>query len=213
MRQVSAKQKGTQFEQKIKALLERAGLTVETTPDSNDFGVDLLAEYDGYKIAFQCKYCKPGRVVGNQAVQEVVAGRACYHADKCVVVTNGQFTSQAVKQAEFNQVLLVDGGMLLDITVNEDGQIELFDMAFGSEYAASLCRAKLEPCVMQFSLSDLESRYGINRDMILKYLVPAGLPLVKQSGRYSISDIELRLWEEETGSVTYGRRHQYVLKF
>lgn len=212
---MTRRDKGKRFESKIKALLEKAGLEVATTPDSNDFGVDLLTEYDGYKLALQCKYCETGRAIGNQAVQEVVAGRACYAADKCVVVTNGTFTSQAVKQADFNHVLLIDGSMLSDICINEDGDIELFDLMFGPEYKVSLCRARADMLedTGEVTIADLQERYGVSRWVIMRYLIPAGLPLVKRGTTYVTTWIELRFWEEDMGSITYGKGDKFVLEF
>lgn len=98
---------GIQFEHFIASLLERLGYEgVDVTAGSHDQGVDVLAERDGVRFAFQCKNYDSN--LGNTAVQEVVAGREYYHCHVGVVVTNSYFTDSAAELAAANRVILWD---------------------------------------------------------------------------------------------------------
>lgn len=74
-------------------LLTNNGWSVTITPPTGDYGVDLVAEIPGRKIAIQCKrYNSP---VGYMAVQEVFSGMAIYDANEAIVVSNSPYTSAA----------------------------------------------------------------------------------------------------------------------
>lgn len=80
---------------------------VKVTKGSGDFGVDVIASKRGTKYAVQCKlYSSP---VGLSAIQEVVAGKACYNCTGAMVVTNSTFTAAAEELAKRNGVILLDG--------------------------------------------------------------------------------------------------------
>ena len=98
---------GEDFEAYVAQILGRIGFyNVQTTKGSGDQGVDILAEKNGMKYAFQCKrYDKP---VGNKAVQEVFSGKFFYHCHTAVVVTNNYFTQSAKDLAYENGVVLWD---------------------------------------------------------------------------------------------------------
>lgn len=90
---------GEQFEEFCADILRGNGFeNVEVTKASGDHGVDVLATKDGQKYAIQCKrYSKP---VGNKAVQEVYSGKDIYKADIAVVMSNMDFTAQAIEDAK-----------------------------------------------------------------------------------------------------------------
>lgn len=96
---------GEQFEEFCANILRGNGYQdVEVTPTSGDHGIDILAKKDGVKYAIQCKrYSKP---VGNKAIQEAYSGKTIYNADVAVVMTNSDFTSQAIHDATKLNVLL-----------------------------------------------------------------------------------------------------------
>ena len=73
-------------------------------------GVDIFAEKDGVRWAFQCKYYT--NPVGVRAVQEIYSGRDFYHCMVGVVMTNSRFTKNAVTLANELNILLWDGNML-----------------------------------------------------------------------------------------------------
>ena len=78
---------------------------IETTKQSGDQGVDIIAYKKGYKYAIQCKYYKSP--VGNSAIQEVVAGASFYQCHKTIVITNSSFTRGAIDLAKSNNVILM----------------------------------------------------------------------------------------------------------
>lgn len=97
---------GKDFEKYLKAHFEKLGYKVKLTPDSNDFGADLICKKDGLTTIVQAKRYK-GKV-GIAAVQEIVAAKGYYKADKCMVVTNAFYTSGAKQLANSNDVELWD---------------------------------------------------------------------------------------------------------
>lgn len=72
-------------------------VNVEVTQGSGDHGIDILAEKDDITYAIQCK-CYSSNI-GNAAVQQAHTGKALYHKDVAVVMTNRYFTSQAKDEA------------------------------------------------------------------------------------------------------------------
>lgn len=102
---------GEEFENYLKIYFESIGYKVKKTPASNDYGADLYCKNKNEVVVVQAKRYE-GKV-GNSAVQEVVAAREYYEADRCMVVTNSYFTKNAVNLAEVNQVELWDRDRLI----------------------------------------------------------------------------------------------------
>ena len=98
---------GIKYEQFCCRYLEDKGYSTKTTVASGDQGVDIVAEKDGILYAVQCKYRESGSV-GNDAVQQVAAGKNYYDCDIAIVMTNVGFSSSAVKLAEKLRVRLWD---------------------------------------------------------------------------------------------------------
>ena len=96
---------GIQFERYCANLLKMNGFTnVRLTPNTGDYGADIIAMKEDKKYAIQCKrYTNP---VGNRAVQEVFTAKAYYRADVAVVMTNSTFSNAAMEQAKRAGVLL-----------------------------------------------------------------------------------------------------------
>lgn len=59
--------------------------------------------------------CYPNSVVGNSAIQEVVAGMKYYNAESAYVITNSTFTSSAINLAKVNNVILWDRNKLTEM--------------------------------------------------------------------------------------------------
>ncbi len=102
---------GEEFEEYLKYHFEKLGYKAKTTPRSNDYGADLILTKDGDKIVVQAK--RWNDPVGNTAVQEVVAAKAYYKANRAMVVTNSYFTSNARNLASVNNVELWDRGNIV----------------------------------------------------------------------------------------------------
>ena len=104
-------QDGLEFEVLCTQILTAKGYeNVELTPTTGDYGVDIFAEKDGVRWAFQCKYYT--NPVGVRAVQEIYSGRDFYHCMVGVVMTNSRFTKNAVTLANELNILLWDVNML-----------------------------------------------------------------------------------------------------
>ena len=96
---------GREYEECIHAGIEEAGYNCILTPQSCDQGVDVVVKVGEHSIAIQCKlYSSP---IGNDAVQEVVAGAKYYKCDNACVVTNSSFTAAAQSLAAANGVALL----------------------------------------------------------------------------------------------------------
>jgi hypothetical protein len=104
---------GHEFEEYLKKLFELLGYTVLRTPLSRDQGADLIISKDNEKIVVQAK--KYNGMVSNSSVQEIVAAKNHYGADKAMVVTNSSFTKSAIDLALTNNVELWDGKKLITI--------------------------------------------------------------------------------------------------
>ena len=108
---------GHDFEQFCAKLLEANGFcNVRVTQESNDQGIDILAEKLNVKYAVQCKCYSSD--VGNKAVQEVFAGKSYYDCHVGVVLTNRYFTRAAKELARKTQVFLWDRDMLEKLIEN-----------------------------------------------------------------------------------------------
>ncbi|MCC0735249.1 restriction endonuclease [Clostridioides sp. ZZV14-6009] len=104
---------GVDFEGFLEKLYFKLGYNVVLTKSSGDQGADLVVEKNNQKTVIQAKFYSD--TVGNKVIQEVVASKAYYKADKCVVVTNNYFTKSAIELASVNDVILIDGTELDNI--------------------------------------------------------------------------------------------------
>ena len=93
---------GEEFEKFVAKIFSKMGYVSEVTKHTGDFGVDVIAEKDGMKIAIQAK-CYTGSV-SNSAVQEIVAGMKYCSCQRGVVVTNSTFTKAAIELARSNSI-------------------------------------------------------------------------------------------------------------
>ena len=106
---------GREFEEWCADLLISNGfINVKGTPASGDQGVDITAQKDDVKYAFQCK-CYTSDL-GNTPVQEVFAGKCMYDCHVGVVMSNRHFTSGAKVLAEKTGVLLWDRDKLASMS-------------------------------------------------------------------------------------------------
>ncbi|NEQ64298.1 MAG: restriction endonuclease [Symploca sp. SIO2D2] len=97
---------GREFEEFLAKIFKRLGYQVMLTKASADYGADLLIQKEGIKAVVQAKR-KQGSV-GIDAVQQVVAAIAYYHANLGMVITNSKFTENAKNLAASNQIELWD---------------------------------------------------------------------------------------------------------
>lgn len=107
---------GHGFEGYIQKIFEFLGYTVIRTPLTGDQGADLIISKEGTKTVIQAKRYEGN--VSNKAIQEVVAAKNYYKAEKATVVTNSSFTKGALELALANNVELWDGEKLENIIKN-----------------------------------------------------------------------------------------------
>lgn len=90
---------GKEFERFLARLFKKSGYrTTHVGAGGRDFGADLIVEKNKIRIAVQAKNYDRARV-GNDAVQQVVAGASFYDCEAALVVTNSMFTKAAKEQA------------------------------------------------------------------------------------------------------------------
>lgn len=104
---------GYEFEGFLEELFRRMGYSVKHTKLSGDQGGDLIISKFGEKIAVQAK--RSESPIGNKAIQEVLGAMKMYGCDKGMVVTNNDFTTQAMELADKSNVELIDGDKLEDL--------------------------------------------------------------------------------------------------
>lgn len=104
---------GLEFEAWIVERLRGAGHPVRNVRDSGDFGVDIVTWMQGLAIGLQPKRYQ-GRV-GNDAIQQVLAGCDYHGCQVAVVLTQSSFTAPAREQAARarHPVLLIERPQLL----------------------------------------------------------------------------------------------------
>lgn len=198
---------GLQFEQMIINMFRGAGLTVYDTPASNDYGADLIIEYNGYRIAGQCKYYN--KPVGVKAVQEVMGALAYYECDAGMVITNDIYTQQAINLANSNNILLFDETALEQCAGDGASFIPAFDEFFG-ETVQSGNRAPVQ-AEEEWTLKDLMIRYGVSQQTIMKNYMAYGLPFYKIGREYRFSPKDVYWWEVDKHYVFYGRNQKITL--
>ncbi len=111
---------GIAFERFLEALFRRLGYESEATQASGDYGVDVLLNKKGRRIAVQAKhYSSP---VSLQAVQEVHAGIPHYKAQEGWVITNSAFTKAARELAASTGVRLMDDAALRRVIASASGK-------------------------------------------------------------------------------------------
>lgn len=86
-------------------MLELGGYETEVTKQSRDYGVDVIAIKEDYKIVIQVKkYSNPLSI---KCVQEIIAGKDYFDADeRWVMSTAPKFTRQAKEQADISNIKL-----------------------------------------------------------------------------------------------------------
>jgi restriction system protein len=85
-----------QYEELVCEYFGRLGYKAETTPRSNDYGVDVFAEKGQEKIAVQAKmYGGTTRKINRQNVMELHGAKDFFDCTQAIIVTNGEFLPDA----------------------------------------------------------------------------------------------------------------------
>jgi restriction system protein len=162
------KLEGHEFEEYLKTLFKLLGYTVIRTPLVGDQGADLIMSKNGEKTVVQAK--KYNGKVSNSAIQEIVAAKNHYKADKAIVVTNSSFTKSAIDLALTNNVELWDGLKLKNIIKNlktnnkERGLIYEKSVKLEKGKHIQKIRGTCPFCEEEFNF-EVDIREGINIDL------------------------------------------------
>jgi hypothetical protein len=103
-----------EFEQFLAKVFEERGYRVQRVGGTGEKGVDLIVDRNGSRIAVQAKGYV-GQAVGNDAVQQAVAGSSHHGCQTSAVVTNSRFTFAARALAERIGCKLIDGDQIPDL--------------------------------------------------------------------------------------------------
>ncbi len=104
-----------EFESYIGEFFKQQGYEVKQAfSQKPDGGVDIWMKKDGELTLVQCKHWKT-RKVGIPILREMYAVMIEHGASKMIVVTSGDFTSEAVKYALDKKLWLINGGDLVDM--------------------------------------------------------------------------------------------------
>lgn len=98
----------TEFEKVVASVLQESGYRVSLTPETNDRGIDVIAEKDSVRCAVQAKYYSEGNRVGSSAVQKVSGLLSRPDINHVAVVTTSSFTTEAEKVASNRGVELLE---------------------------------------------------------------------------------------------------------
>lgn len=103
-----------EFELLLGEALRRQGYSVTDTSPGADGGVDLVAVKDGRTWLVQCKQWRE-RSVGVKVIREMLGLVTAHRVAGAIVVTSGDFTSDARAFAAHQPVRLIDGDELVSI--------------------------------------------------------------------------------------------------
>lgn len=103
------KMSGHDFEMYLVKVFRASGYKTELVGNEGaDFGADLIAEKGNVRFAVQAKnYDRNVHKVGNDAVQQAIAGATYYDCQEAMVVTNAHFTKAAKEQALASNIIPV----------------------------------------------------------------------------------------------------------
>ena len=108
---------GYEFEEIICYLFNYFKFKAKTTRKSGDYGVDVFAEYKNCKYCIQTKLYF-GHKVGSSAVQEINTGKNYFSCDYAIIITNSQYSKQAVDMATKLEVILFNRNDLIKLLEN-----------------------------------------------------------------------------------------------
>ena len=149
---------GHRFEYFIAKVLRKNGFkNVNVTKASGDYGVDITANKDNQKWAFQCKRYSSN--LGLKPIQEIYAGAKKYEADKAVVFTNVYFTPNAQTLAKTLNVELWDRDTLAGM-IGKDPETK-------QSIEADMEEEQTEPEQRQRKIRDNEVPLKLQKNQIL----------------------------------------------
>jgi uncharacterized protein YihD (DUF1040 family) len=106
-----------EFEDLIGDLFIKMGYSVQVTPKSGDYGIDVIAVKGEDVIAIQAKKYSKGNNVGNQEIQKLLGAMQLntVKANKAILITSSDFTVSALIQAKETPIELWNGDYLSEL--------------------------------------------------------------------------------------------------
>jgi len=105
---------GVAFERFLEKVFIQLSYSVSLTPTTGDQGVDLIIKKGDVSIAIQAKRQK--NMIGNSAVQQIIAGKLFYGCSEGWIVTNSYFTKYSIELAEKDKsIKLIDRDKLSEL--------------------------------------------------------------------------------------------------
>lgn len=90
-----------QFEELVCEYYRSQGYKAETTPYSNDYGIDVFATKGKEKLAIQAKmYGNSTRKINRQMVMELHGAKDYFDCAKAIIATDGSLLSDAIEVAK-----------------------------------------------------------------------------------------------------------------
>ena len=140
------------FENLCQLLMNKMGFFAETTKQTGDGGIDIIAYYDhpflSGKYIVQCKHYESN--VGVAAVRELHSVVISEKANKGILITSSSFTKGAFEEAKQKNIELIDGTYL-------DNLLDKYEIT--TELSSSVCHFSRHPSFAQ-------SRYEYYRSVI-----------------------------------------------
>lgn len=107
------KMNGTEFEHYCAELFRVLGFEAIVTTSSYDFGVDVIAKNEYVRLGIQCKIANK-EPLGNQAIQEIIAGIRYHNLDKGILITNGTVHKKAHELAKKTHIIIWERNKLYE---------------------------------------------------------------------------------------------------
>lgn len=103
---------GVEFEEFIEDLFKKMGYNTKLTPQSQDYGLDLIAEKENEVVGVQCKRWQE-KNVGPKQVREVLGAMHNFkRVTRTIIITTSDFTAQAREESEGVPIELWDKRIL-----------------------------------------------------------------------------------------------------
>lgn len=208
---------GAEFEHYVATLFSDLGYNVLQTPATNDFGADLiLTDPETQKrIAVQAKFYNHTSL-GNTPVQEVIASLPHWGAEAGWVVTNGRFSKNAESLARENGVNLIDNAKLNGLITQARSRIagakpRIEETLDNKSCTTTQPAQPKAPKEKTYNMQDIMIRWDCSRTVVTKE-ISRGMPMRKMSnGRWSITDRDLRAWENLLATELKQEQRQKVI--
>ena len=164
---------GIKYEEYCCKYLQERGYTTQTTVASGDQGADIIAEKDGIRIAVQCKYRTEGSV-GNDAIQQALAGKLYYDCDLALVITNVDFTSQALSAAKKLKVKTWSKIKMIESNKNHNDKGSVVYQEKTEDVYVIRTRETVEPFISGVigTFCDIDDKVGLGKTLMNQRFEP-----------------------------------------